>query len=255
MSVLVVAGGAADRQALEAVGFEHVTISNLDEAEAGAGLAPYEWRYEDAESLTLDDESVRRRPRQRRAPPLPLAAPGAARALPRQPRRRDRDREPRQRPRAARREGRRGRRVRARGGRGPRARRGRRREHEHAELRLPLDGARGREDDRVVCATCTTPDPLLPRLRAARRARERGPRAARHRPAAAPADRGARHEGAAEPGQPVRVRDREAAAPARPPALAQARGRPARARRAGRSASATGSSGRPPRGGAPSPPT
>ena len=57
MSVLVVAGGEADRQALEAAGFGHVTISNLDEAEAGAGLAPFEWRYEDAESLTLDDES------------------------------------------------------------------------------------------------------------------------------------------------------------------------------------------------------
>jgi ubiquinone/menaquinone biosynthesis C-methylase UbiE len=57
MSVLVVAGGSADRDVLRALGFERVTISNLDEAEAAAGLAPYDWRHEDAESLTLEDES------------------------------------------------------------------------------------------------------------------------------------------------------------------------------------------------------
>ena len=58
MSVLVVAGGGADREVLSSLGFEQVTISNLDEGEVGAGLDPYAWRYEDAESLTLDDESV-----------------------------------------------------------------------------------------------------------------------------------------------------------------------------------------------------
>jgi len=58
MSVLVVAGGSADRDAFRSLGFERVTISNLDEREAGAGLEPFAWRYEDAESLSLDDESV-----------------------------------------------------------------------------------------------------------------------------------------------------------------------------------------------------
>ncbi len=58
MSVLVAAGGNADREVLLALGFEDVTISNLDEHEAGAGLEPYAWRYEDAESLSLPDGSV-----------------------------------------------------------------------------------------------------------------------------------------------------------------------------------------------------
>jgi ubiquinone/menaquinone biosynthesis C-methylase UbiE len=58
MSVLVVAGGQADRDALLELGFEAVTISNLDETEAGAGLEPFAWRYEDAESITLPDASV-----------------------------------------------------------------------------------------------------------------------------------------------------------------------------------------------------
>ncbi|MBA3348660.1 MAG: methyltransferase domain-containing protein [Actinobacteria bacterium] len=58
MSVLVAAGGQADRKVLLAAEFDDVTISNLDEGEAGAGLEPYGWRYEDAESLSLPDESV-----------------------------------------------------------------------------------------------------------------------------------------------------------------------------------------------------
>lgn len=58
MSVLVAAGGKADRDVLHALGFEDVTISNLDEREEGAGLEPYAWRYEDAESLSLADGSV-----------------------------------------------------------------------------------------------------------------------------------------------------------------------------------------------------
>lgn len=58
MSVLVAAGGNADREAFLALGFNDVTISNLDEREAGAGLEPYAWRYEDAESLSLPDASV-----------------------------------------------------------------------------------------------------------------------------------------------------------------------------------------------------
>jgi SAM-dependent methyltransferase len=58
MSVHVAAGGRADREVLHGLGFEHVTISNLDERERGAGLEPYAWQREDAESLSLADESV-----------------------------------------------------------------------------------------------------------------------------------------------------------------------------------------------------
>lgn len=57
MSVLVVAGGSADRDVLQSLGFERATISNLDAREAAAGLEPYEWRYEDAENLALGDDS------------------------------------------------------------------------------------------------------------------------------------------------------------------------------------------------------
>lgn len=55
MSVLVVAGGPADRDALLAAGFERVTISNVDEAAAPDAVAPYEWAYQDAESLGYED--------------------------------------------------------------------------------------------------------------------------------------------------------------------------------------------------------
>ena len=55
MSVLVVAGGVADRDALRAHGFERVTISNVDEEVAAAELAPYEWSYQDAEALGYED--------------------------------------------------------------------------------------------------------------------------------------------------------------------------------------------------------
>jgi hypothetical protein len=52
-SVLVVAGGAADRDVLQSLGFEHVTISNLDESE-DAGLEPYEWRQESPHRALLE---------------------------------------------------------------------------------------------------------------------------------------------------------------------------------------------------------
>jgi SAM-dependent methyltransferase len=58
MSVLVVAGGSADRDAFRSLGFEHVLISNVDESVAAEHLAPYEWSYQDAEDLQLEDESV-----------------------------------------------------------------------------------------------------------------------------------------------------------------------------------------------------
>ena len=57
MSVLVVAGGPADRDALLSLGFERVTISNVDEEVTPESLAPYEWAYQDAESLGYEDGS------------------------------------------------------------------------------------------------------------------------------------------------------------------------------------------------------
>ena len=55
LSVLVVAGGAADRDAFLGAGFENVTISNVDES--GDVYAPYAWSRQDAESLDLPDGS------------------------------------------------------------------------------------------------------------------------------------------------------------------------------------------------------
>lgn len=55
MSVLVVAGGAADRDVFHSLGFEQVTISNVDEEVAPDTLAPYDWAYQDAESLSYED--------------------------------------------------------------------------------------------------------------------------------------------------------------------------------------------------------
>ena len=57
MSVLVVAGGLADRDALSSLGFEHGTISNVDEEVTPEALAPYEWAYQDAENLGYEDGS------------------------------------------------------------------------------------------------------------------------------------------------------------------------------------------------------
>lgn len=57
MSVLVVAGGAADRDAFHSLGFERVTISNVDSEVKAPSLAPYEWAYQDAESLSYEDSA------------------------------------------------------------------------------------------------------------------------------------------------------------------------------------------------------
>jgi ubiquinone/menaquinone biosynthesis C-methylase UbiE len=53
LSVLVVAGGQADRQAFLDAGFANVTISNIDDS--GDAYAPYGWSHEDAESLHFAD--------------------------------------------------------------------------------------------------------------------------------------------------------------------------------------------------------
>jgi ubiquinone/menaquinone biosynthesis C-methylase UbiE len=57
MSVLVVAGGRADRDVFRDLDFEHVTISNVDEAVAAEELTPYEWSFQNAEALSYPDGS------------------------------------------------------------------------------------------------------------------------------------------------------------------------------------------------------
>jgi ubiquinone/menaquinone biosynthesis C-methylase UbiE len=54
MQVLVVAGGAADRDVLLEFGFRNVTITNVDEI--GCDHEPYRWEREDAETLTYANE-------------------------------------------------------------------------------------------------------------------------------------------------------------------------------------------------------
>ncbi len=56
MTVLVVAGGTEDRDALLSAGFENVTISNIDE-EAADAFEPYAWSRQDAERLEYADDS------------------------------------------------------------------------------------------------------------------------------------------------------------------------------------------------------
>ncbi len=57
MSVLVVAGGAADRDAFHSLGFDRVTISNVDNDVTPEAVAPYEWAHQDAENLGYEDGS------------------------------------------------------------------------------------------------------------------------------------------------------------------------------------------------------
>ena len=55
--LLVVAGGRAERDLFERLGFEQATITNLDSVEASEQLAPYRWAHEDAQSLSYSDRS------------------------------------------------------------------------------------------------------------------------------------------------------------------------------------------------------
>ncbi len=57
-SILVVAGGDADREALAQVGFTDVTISNIDDNGHADRYAPFRWAQQDVEQLDLADGSV-----------------------------------------------------------------------------------------------------------------------------------------------------------------------------------------------------
>jgi SAM-dependent methyltransferase len=56
-SVLVVAGGAADRDALMAAGVRSATITNVDDRMPDEGYPPYGWSRQDAEHLDYADSS------------------------------------------------------------------------------------------------------------------------------------------------------------------------------------------------------
>lgn len=56
MRVLVVAGGAGDRDVLRALGFSDVVITNLEGKGSGSEVVPYRWERQDAEALTYPDE-------------------------------------------------------------------------------------------------------------------------------------------------------------------------------------------------------
>jgi len=56
-SILVVCGGSYDRDVLHQLGFKKVTISNLDSRMTGNEFDPYQWSYQDAESITEETDS------------------------------------------------------------------------------------------------------------------------------------------------------------------------------------------------------
>lgn len=58
MHVLVLCGGRLDKSVLQAAGFTNVTISNVDPRPNEKEFLPYTWAYQDAENITLPDESV-----------------------------------------------------------------------------------------------------------------------------------------------------------------------------------------------------
>ena len=58
MSVLVVAGGGYDRDTFLELGYQNVTISNVDVSGAGGSdFSPYSWSLQNSERLTVPDSS------------------------------------------------------------------------------------------------------------------------------------------------------------------------------------------------------
>jgi SAM-dependent methyltransferase len=54
-SILVVGGGQNDRDVMFKLGFTNVVISNLDSRMVGNEFAPFEWSFQNAESLSYND--------------------------------------------------------------------------------------------------------------------------------------------------------------------------------------------------------
>jgi ubiquinone/menaquinone biosynthesis C-methylase UbiE len=57
-SVTVLCGGPYDAKALATVGFKNVLITNVDHHDGVTDLAPYRWAYQDAENVTMADDST-----------------------------------------------------------------------------------------------------------------------------------------------------------------------------------------------------
>ncbi|MGH6830376.1 MAG: class I SAM-dependent methyltransferase, partial [Methylocella sp.] len=57
-TVLAVCAGPYDKTTLVNAGIRHAVISNIDYHDGVSEYAPYAWSYQDAENLTLEDESV-----------------------------------------------------------------------------------------------------------------------------------------------------------------------------------------------------
>ena len=55
--ILVVAGGSGDRNSFHNLGFRNVIISNIQAHAGVVDYTPYEWIYQDAEALTVEDSS------------------------------------------------------------------------------------------------------------------------------------------------------------------------------------------------------
>lgn len=55
--ILVVAGGQNDSEVFKDLGFDNVTIANLDERMKGNEFQPFEWSYQNAENLSFEDNS------------------------------------------------------------------------------------------------------------------------------------------------------------------------------------------------------
>lgn len=56
-SILVCGGGVLDKTVFKELGFQDVTISNLDTRIGSDDYAPYKWAFENAEALSFDDGS------------------------------------------------------------------------------------------------------------------------------------------------------------------------------------------------------
>ncbi|OGC92556.1 MAG: hypothetical protein A2W25_12570 [candidate division Zixibacteria bacterium RBG_16_53_22] len=57
VSILVCGGGTSDKHIFEKLGFQDVTISNLDTRMTENEYAPFRWKHENAESLSFNAES------------------------------------------------------------------------------------------------------------------------------------------------------------------------------------------------------
>jgi len=56
-SILICGGGLLDKETFLNLGYTNVTLSNLDTRTSAEKFAPFKWDYQDAQSLSYDDDS------------------------------------------------------------------------------------------------------------------------------------------------------------------------------------------------------